>query len=131
MRIFKKRLKNEKGSATLEFLGMMPFVLLMMLMLWQVVAGAYVLIAARSAVNEAAKVYSTTGSVIEARQASDKIIDPLNHVTTHQTYITPLDGRRFEATVQLQLSLAFLPDQFLGMTIPTVPITQTIESRRI
>ena len=58
----KQRLKNEKGSASIEFLGMVPYVFLLMVMSWQMVIGAFAYITVQSAANEAAKVYATTSN---------------------------------------------------------------------
>ncbi|RKD24485.1 hypothetical protein BEP19_08860 [Ammoniphilus oxalaticus] len=128
----KQRLKDEKGSATLEFLGMVPYVFLMMLVLWQFLVCAFAAITVQSAANEAAKVFSTTSSELKAKEASGKIVNNLKNVAWQYHTIAPnSDGRHFEAKVQIQLKLAFLPSELLGMTIPTVPINYAVVGRKI
>ena len=51
----KERL-DERGSSTIEFLGMIPLVFLVIMIAWQFIAGAHAVILAESAANEAAKV---------------------------------------------------------------------------
>ena len=43
---FVRKKLNSKGSASIEFIAMVPFVLLLMVMLWQFLIGAYALITA-------------------------------------------------------------------------------------
>lgn len=132
MNRMRRRINDERGSASIEFLGMVPYVFLMMVMLWQVVVGAYAFIAVQSAANEAAKVYSITNDKIEAQNAGAKLVSTLQHVVIQENLIEDhSDGRRFRAKISIHLSLVFLPDEFMGMTIPPIPITQTVEGRRI
>lgn len=54
----KKIVSNEKGSVTVEFIAILPFVFLIMLICWQFLVGVYGVIISQSAANEAAKVYA-------------------------------------------------------------------------
>jgi len=100
-------------------------------MVWQMIVGAFAYITVQSAANEAAKVYATTSNVSEAVSASYKIIDSLKHVTVQQNYIQELGNRQFRSVVEIQLSLVFLPTQFLGITMPTIPIELSVDGRKI
>ena len=63
--------------------------------------------------------------------ASSKIIGSLKHVTVQQNQIQELGNRHFRSVVEIHLSLVFLPNQFLGMTMPTIPIELTVDGRKI
>ena len=77
---FKRAVSEEEGSATLEFLGMVPLVFMVMMIAWQFVVGVHGVIVAQSAVNEAAKVYSITGEWTEARAAAQSTVNPISYL---------------------------------------------------
>jgi Flp pilus assembly pilin Flp len=54
-KLFKKHVKNEKGSQAIEFLAMFPLVILGMLIIWQVALIAYSIVVAESAARDGAR----------------------------------------------------------------------------
>ena len=63
-----KSIRNEKGSMSIEFLGILPFYFLFFLLLWQVVASGYAVLSLKSAANDGAQVYALTKSHSEAKR---------------------------------------------------------------
>lgn len=99
---------DEKGSATIEFIGVVPLIFLVMMIAWQFIAGFHGLMIAESAANEAAKVYSVTADAEEASSAAQKIVD------AGGSYISfggaPISGSRdFTASVEVNIDFVFLP----------------------
>jgi hypothetical protein len=65
-----RKLNNERGAISIEFLGILPFFFLFFLLLWQVVGTGYAVFTAKTAVNDAAKVYATTNDEWKAIEAA-------------------------------------------------------------
>jgi len=129
----KKKIKDQNGSATLEFLGMVPLVLLIMVMLWQFLVGAFALMTVQSAANEAAKVYSTTENSGEALQAAKVIIEDTGDSISYNSSksgIASGSNNEFTATIGIQMDLVFLPES-ITKSIPPIPINQDVTSRVI
>lgn len=103
-----KKMMNEEGSATIEFLGVVPLVFTVMMVAWQFIAGFHGLLIAESAASEAAKVYSVTADAGEATAAAQNIVD------AGGSYISfagaPISGtNEFTAAVNVQIDFVFLP----------------------
>lgn len=112
MRFLRARLNNEQGSITVEFIGILPFVFLILLILWQFLTGVYAVIIAQSAANEAAKVYSITKNGGEALDAARRIVETAGGGISYNGGGSSVsaDGSYFTATVGLHMELFFLPD---------------------
>lgn len=124
----KDKLQNERGSATIEFIGMVPLVLLIMLILWQFLVAGYAVMVSQSAVNEAAKTYSVTdGSITEAIDAAKSVINLAGgNLEFKSLEETKRDGNNFELTMYVKFKLMFLPDNITG-EVP--PFPRTINGR--
>ncbi len=109
----KQAIKNEKGSATIEFLGMLPFVAIVMVLVWQMVVSVHSVIIAQSAANEAAKVYSITENGTEAANAAQKIVSAGGTYLTYEG-TTGLNERNFTAKVNVRIALVFLPKKWFA-----------------
>ncbi|MBH0171677.1 TadE/TadG family type IV pilus assembly protein [Fictibacillus sp. 18YEL24] len=128
-----KKLKSEKGSAAIEFLGMVPLVLLLMVALWQFFAGAYAFIVTQSAANEAAKVYAMTENIDEATSAANKVVSAAGDsilFNASRTSINASSERQFSASVGVDFELSFLKKLFKGST-PKIPLDAEVSSRVI
>jgi len=112
MKRWSQALKNEKGSVTVEFIGILPFVFLILLILWQFLTGVYAVIIAQSAANEAAKVYSITGNSSEAMKAASEIVNSAGGGISYADGNSSIskDGDYFVASIGVNLDLFFLPD---------------------
>lgn len=113
MNRWSRALQNEKGSVTVEFIGILPFVFLILLILWQFLTGVYAVIIAQSAANEAAKVYSITGNSSEARKAAREIVNSAGGGISYDgtnSRITSEGPNYFVASIGVNLDLFFIPD---------------------
>lgn len=128
---WKKRIKNENGSASIEFLGMVPLLLLLFVMLWQFLVVGYALIVTHSAVNEGAKVYAVTN---DPDKAADKAAEVMSKVGGSVRQKQPLyvSGTLpdFTATLNTEVELVFLPAD-MRRGLPAIPIKQEATSRVI
>ncbi|AJD89498.1 hypothetical protein JMA_01810 [Jeotgalibacillus malaysiensis] len=117
----KERL-DERGSMTIEFIGMVPLVFLTVMIAWQFIAGAHAVILAESAANEAAKVYSVTAEASEASSAAEQIVNAAgDHV---QFTGAPISGTdQFQAAVSVDIAFVFLPDKFFPNGKPSFSYT--------
>ncbi|EJL31352.1 TadE/TadG family type IV pilus assembly protein [Brevibacillus sp. BC25] len=107
----KKIVSNEKGSVTVEFIAILPFVFLIMLICWQFLVGVYGVIISQSAANEAAKVYAITGNSGEAIQAAKSVVNAAGgYISFNEGDITWDGNGYFTAKVGVQMELGFLPD---------------------
>lgn len=117
--IKKKTIKNEDGSISLEFLGLLPFLFLFMLLLWQVAASGLAILSAQSAVDEAAQVYAVSESEIQAVDKAQDIVGTGGLMQYNSLAITTPDPQGdFEATLNVTLNLVFLPDNWTNLSIP-------------
>ncbi|KAB8138995.1 hypothetical protein F9U64_02520 [Gracilibacillus oryzae] len=68
----KQYLKDDKGSINIEFMGLLPFIIIIFVVFVQVLISGYSILLAQKAVHESAKVYSITGNESEARDVLDE-----------------------------------------------------------
>ncbi|MBP2241758.1 hypothetical protein J2Z40_002330 [Cytobacillus eiseniae] len=109
----KERIREEKGSFTLEFLMVLPYYLFFFLLLWQAVASGMTIMQAQSAVNEAAKIYAITERIDEARDAAKTAIGHSDIMTFDDFDIPPHPGsKEFVAEVKLTHGLVFVPKEW-------------------
>ncbi|WP_245959527.1 TadE/TadG family type IV pilus assembly protein [Neobacillus piezotolerans] len=127
-------LKEDRGSSTIEFLGILPIVIIVLSVMWQMIVGVHGVVVAQSAVNEAAKVYSITEDALEASKAAENI------VSTASGYLSlagaPIEGTgdydpKFTAKVNVDIRLVFLPEKLFGGTTPSVTYTTEATGRVI
>jgi len=69
-----KYLRDEEGSLSIEFMGLLPFFFILFLVFFQILGSGFSMLLAQKGVNESAKVYSITGSEIEAEEALQSVI---------------------------------------------------------
>jgi len=128
-----RQLARERGSVTIEFIGVLPLVFLIMLVCWQFLLGVYAVITAQAAAHEAAKVYAVTQDEAEASDAARKVIDAagggigFSAASIHET-----GGGYFTAEVDVALELAVLPDIIKDNLDPedkVISFSREIESR--
>jgi len=113
MNRWSRALQNERGSVTVEFIGILPFVFLILLILWQFLTGVYAVIIAQSAANEAAKVYSITGNSSEAKKAAREIVNSAGGGISYNdsnSSISHEGANLFVARIGVNLDLFFIPD---------------------
>ncbi|MBW3110723.1 MULTISPECIES: pilus assembly protein [Bacillaceae] len=117
MRKYFKKVNNEKGALTFEFLGILPFFFMFFLLLWQVVASGYAIYTVKTAVNEGAKSYSATKDALEAENTVKKAIGASNVITYDGMSITTPDvNGKFEINVKVEHPLVFIPKQWKDET---------------
>jgi Flp pilus assembly protein TadG len=126
----RKRLTNEQGSATVEFLAMMPLILLIMMIFWQFLVAGYAVIISQSALNEAAKTYAiTSGDLGEANSMASEFINKaggnLDFVRVEESY---RNGNNFGLTLHVNLNLIFIPDKYVGK-LPKVSFQKSVSGR--
>lgn len=108
----RKILKNERGSLSIEFLGILPLYFLLFLLLWQVVASGYAVISLKAAASDAAKVYAVSEDYYETKEVIDESIGGASILQDHQFVIRNVPGSSdlFEITITAKHPLVFLPD---------------------
>ncbi|WLR52595.1 TadE/TadG family type IV pilus assembly protein [Bacillus tianshenii] len=106
-----KRIQDEKGSMTVEFMAVLPLIFLLLLICWQFLVGAYAVVATKSAVNEAAKVYAITEDAGKAQAAAEKVIQANDHILSYEgsTISSPDSEGYFDVEIEVKLALVFLP----------------------
>lgn len=111
--ILSKLKRNEAGSASIEFIGILPLVFMLMLILWQFLISAYAVILGQSAVNEAAKVYAITSDAVQAEAAASKILNTAGSSISFAG--SSISGtNEFNATVNVKIDFVFLPDKWFN-----------------
>ncbi|MBS4175854.1 TadE family protein [Bacillus sp. FJAT-49736] len=139
MKIRKKYIGNEDGSATLEFIGMIPLVFIIVMVAWQLIVAVHSAVLAQSAANEAAKVYSLTTDPYDAEDSAKKIIDTSkNYLSMEETKIEDDDHhnakdiklKKFKATVKVNIQYIFLPKKlFKDGNTPSFSFTSSASGR--
>lgn len=114
----KRKILNEEGSATIEFIGVVPMIFMAMMIAWQFVAGFHGLMIAESAASEAAKVYSVTADAGEATTAAQKIVNAGGSTISFAS--APISGtNEFTAAVNVRIDFVFLPARLFSGGKPT------------
>lgn len=122
MNLLKRRLKNEEGSATIEFIGILPLALLLLMIIWQFIVGINGVLVTQSAANEYAKVYSITQNAGEASSAADSILSTTgNYLQSQGVSGSNLGSKEFTAEARVNIRMVFLPSELFGYTIPSIP----------
>jgi len=126
-----KILRREKGSATIEFLAMVPLVLFIMMVFWQFLVAGYAVIISQSAVNEAAKTYSVTGDSSKAEEKATAIINSMGGDLSIED-LDPnrdVDGNDFNMTLKAKFRLSFIPVEFVGVNTFELEIDRSLSGR--
>ncbi|NQD66198.1 pilus assembly protein [Bacillus haikouensis] len=123
MKRIMEKLKSEKGSSTIEFLGILPLVLVVVMIAWQLIVSVQAVVVAQSAANEAAKVYSITENSSEASQAAQNIVAAGGSYLTFNG-ASGMSQKDFTANISVSIDLVFLPEEIMpGNTTPTISYT--------
>src|SRR5690606_20126451 len=117
MEFIKKCLKKEEGSATIEFLGIIPLAILFLVILIEFVAAIHAVAVVESAANEYANVYAMTKDASEANEAANNILNSAgDHIQPGAISVT--SGKEFTATVNATIDLMFLSNYFPNLKVP-------------
>ncbi|GAA0465663.1 TadE family protein [Alkalibacillus silvisoli] len=114
-----KRLKlinNEKGSFSLEFLGILPLFFMLFLILWQVVASGYAIYTLKLAANEGAKNYAITRDLSESEQIMIDVIGDTTVLSYEDMSINNHYNGRFELSLEVNHFLVFVPTDWRPST---------------
>lgn len=118
----RKILKSEKGSQSIEFLGILPFYFLFFLLLWQIVASGYAVLNLKSIASDAAQIYAMTENYIETKEVIDKSIEGGELLKNHSFVIERDQGNTslFVVTITASHPLVFLPNSWKEKTLITI-----------
>lgn len=83
--MLRKLFQNEDGSLSIEFIGLFPFFLILILVFFQILGSGYSLLLAQKAVHESAKVYSLTESKQQASEMVDNVIGA-SSILAHENF---------------------------------------------
>ncbi|WP_139343333.1 TadE/TadG family type IV pilus assembly protein [Virgibacillus siamensis] len=129
---WRKKAKSEDGSATIEFLGIVPLALMLLMIIVQFVVGVNAVLVTQSAANEYATVYSVTENPAEAATAAREILSSTgNYLQASSISGSNLGSKEFSASVSVNIHLIFLPEEILGYSLPSVPYTTEAYGRVI
>lgn len=107
-----KSIRNERGSMSIEFIGILPFYFLFFLLLWQVVASGYAVLSLKSAANDGAQVYALTGEYSDAVDAVNESIGN-SSLLTNVTVAYPTENNGlFEFKISARHPLVFIPEKW-------------------
>ncbi|MEC5424933.1 pilus assembly protein [Virgibacillus sp. C22-A2] len=130
MKWFKRFRKEESGSATIEFLGIVPVALILLMVILQFIVGINGVLVTQSAANEYASVYSITKNQSEASAAANKILNSTGNYLSSQS-ISVNGSKNFTAQVNSKIKLIFLPEKIRGYSIPQISLQATASGRVI
>ncbi len=122
-----KIIRNEKGSLSIEFLGILPFYFLFFLLLWQVVASGYAVLHLKTAANDGAQMYAITDSYMEAKDTVMESIGGSNLLKDANVNVTPTGNNLFELQIEANHPLVFIPEKWKSTM--SVPIKTTVSGK--
>lgn len=122
-----KVVRNERGSLSIEFLGILPFYFLFFLLLWQVVASGYAVLSLKSAANDGAQMYAVSGDYMEASDTVLESIGGSSLLTGATVSVTPAGSNLFELEVQASHPLVFIPQKWKSTM--AVPIKSSVSGK--
>lgn len=119
---------NEKGSLSIEFIGILPFVIVIFAVFWQLIGTGSSLLIAQKAINESAKVYSITKEPIEAKEIVDEIIGS-NTLLDYSNFNVEEDREGyFKVKFTGHHKIIFLPEKWRRtFSIPQQSFSRVIE----
>ncbi|SEP97976.1 TadE family protein [Piscibacillus halophilus] len=126
-----KKLKSEEGSATIEFIGIVPLAIILLAIMIQFIVSVNGVIVAQSAANEYAKVYSVTENHDQATSAAQEVLNSTGSYLSGSISGPNQINKEFSTTVNAQIKLIFLPDEILGHGVPTINFSTKANSRVI
>ncbi|WP_108672185.1 hypothetical protein [Peribacillus acanthi] len=112
----KKPFKNENGSVSLEFLGILPFYFMFFLLLWQVVASGYAVLSAKTALNDAAKTFASTNDAGEAELIAKEAMGSSSVIQYENLSVSTSTDGKFMMTLESEHFLIFVPQQWKEKT---------------
>jgi hypothetical protein len=117
----RKILKNERGSLSIEFLGILPFYFLFFLLLWQIVASGYAVLNLKSIASDAAQVYAMSEDYAETKEVIDKSIEG-GELLKNQSFVINRDAgtNLFVVNITASHPLVFLPNSWKEKTLITI-----------
>lgn len=105
--------QNEKGAISIEFLGILPFFFMFFLLLWQVVGTGYAVFTAKTAVNDAAKVFAATDDTTAAIQAAKDTLGSSNVIKYNQLIVPEYSANGdFKMILYTDHYLTFVPPKW-------------------
>jgi len=115
-------LKEERGSLSIEFLGILPLYFLLFLLLWQVVASGYAVLSIKATASDAAQVYAVSEDYYETKKVIDESLSGSSIVQNHQFVIRNVGGSSdlFEIKITASHPLVFLPNSFAQKALITI-----------
>ena len=114
-----KSIRNERGSMSIEFIGILPFYFMFFLLLWQVVASGYAVLSLKSAANDGAQVYALTGDYREAVDAVKESIGDSSLLTNPLVTVSSGGPGLFDLKISAKHSLVFIPEKYKSkMSVP-------------
>lgn len=120
-------IRNEKGSMSIEFLGVLPFYFLFFLLLWQVVASGYAVLSLKSAANDGAQVYALTGNYTDAVETVKESIGSSNLISNVTVSVPPAGNGLFELSISAKHALVFIPEKWKSTM--SVPISSKVTGK--
>ena len=113
----RKLLKDERGSLSIEFLGILPLYFLLFLLLWQVVASGYAVISLKAVASDAAQVYAVSEDYYEKKEVVDHSLGGSSLLKNHSFVIQNVHGSAalFEIKITARHPLVFLPDSMANL----------------
>lgn len=118
---------NEKGSMSIEFLGVLPFYFLFFLLLWQVVASGYAVLSLKSAANDGAQVYALSGNYTDAVDAVNESIGSSSLINDVAVSVPSAGNGLFELNITAQHPLVFIPEKWKSTM--SVPISSKVAGK--
>lgn len=116
-----KKLKNEKGAMSIEFLGILPFFFMFFLLLWQVIASGYAIHTVKMAASEGAKTYAATSDINASQNTVTQAIGNSSVVDFDGMQVVILNSSgKFELNLHVRHSLIFVPSQWKSSTSITL-----------
>ncbi|WP_035725033.1 TadE/TadG family type IV pilus assembly protein [Gracilibacillus boraciitolerans] len=125
------KFKKQKGSATIEFLGIIPLAFLLILILWQFLVAMHGVLITQSAANEYAKVYSITENATEAAQSAGNILAESNSLSYTINGPNYTSSKEFTTQINVNINLVVLPNELFGYSSPSIPYSAESSSRVI
>jgi hypothetical protein len=126
----KEKVANEEGSSTIEFLGILPLVFIVLMIMWQLIVSVQGVMIAQSAANEAAKVYSMTANSSEAEAAASNVVSSGGSYLTFQG-ASGMSSKDFTTKVNVKIDFVFLPDQLFPNGTPSYSFSSTASGKVI
>jgi ABC-type transport system involved in cytochrome bd biosynthesis fused ATPase/permease subunit len=124
--------RHRRGSPTVEFILLVPFFILCLLLLWQLVILGMAVMHTQAAVRDVARVMALTNDKEQAEVQAEQSFPDMESYRKEQVWIETKDGQaQVKIKTEVDLVLLQVPYRFYLEEEASAPIIRKVQDRKL